>query len=333
MVADGCAHTACISTWQVMLVGALRDVEGEDEARILAARKREEAHQAAIARQRRAALLLARSMRQPVIRHGAGMSAALHRWRTAVYMAEAGENFAALAERTTALLEQTDAVAGQLEHLQLHESGALATAQMQTLHDNWKDVVLTELHSTETEAASAKASLAAASAKLQRREDDLVLMLHRYGVLEAAHKELAAEVEAASEGDAMESARLRIEHAAATEAASAAEAGLASERDAAERLRADLRLREQQLSAVVAHVDAAKAEAAHRVAAAGEDAAQLRTALGERNGQLVALVQELCVLAAEEKTPGQICHESRSRLFRRSAALFQSLTDQGVVAS
>ena len=319
--------------WQVMLVGALRDVEGEDEARILAARKREEAHQAAISRQRRAARLLARSMRQPVIRHGAGMSAALHRWRTAVYMAEAGENFAALAERTTALLEQTDAVAGQLEHLQLHESGALATAQMQTLHDNWKDVVLTELHSTETEAASAKASLAAASAKLQRREDDLVLMLHRYGVLEAAHKELAAEVEAASEGDAMESARLRIEHAAATEAASVAEAGLASERDAAERLRADLRLREQQLSAVVAHVDAAKAEAAHRVAAAGEDAAQLRTALGERNGQLVALVQELCVLAAEEKTPGQICHESRSRLFRRSAALFQSLTDQGVVAS
>ena len=51
-----------------MLVGALRDVEGEDEARILAARKRDEAHQAAIARQRRAALLLARSMRQPLTR-------------------------------------------------------------------------------------------------------------------------------------------------------------------------------------------------------------------------------------------------------------------------
>ena len=55
------------------------------------------------------------------------------------------------------------------------------------------------------------------------------------------------------------------------------------------------------------------------------EASTLQTTVARREAQLVALVKELYVLAAAEKTPGRIDHASRSRLFKQSADVYESL--------
>ena len=71
--------------------------------------------------------------------------------------------------------------------------------------------MLAELQKTEIEAEESKALLLQTSSKLQRREDDLVLMIHQYEQQQHAHKKLTREISAATDGSALEVSRLRSE--------------------------------------------------------------------------------------------------------------------------
>ena len=113
----------------------------------------------------------------------------------------------------------------------------------------------------------------------------------------------------------------QADHAVAMDACAAAREQLKAEQDTGALLRDELKLREQQLAAMVAHLDATKAESAAKAEITSEEVTQLRAAMSERDAQLTSLVQELCVLAGEEKDSPEV----RSRLFRRSAQLFQEL--------
>jgi hypothetical protein len=113
----------------------------------------------------------------------------------------------------------------------------------------------------------------------------------------------------------------QTDHAGALDACGAAREQLRAEQDTAELLRDELTLREQQLAAMVAHLDASKAKSAAKAEITSDEVTQLRAAMSERDAQLTSLVQELCQLAGEEKDSPEV----RSRLFRRSAQLFQEL--------
>jgi hypothetical protein len=184
-------------------------VEAEDEYRIRATHRLEEKHAASLQRMRQATGVLARILQTPVRWHAAACAWALHSWRAALYMAAAGEDFHQLRVRAIALDEQTEGLLAAVDHLRLYETGSLQVRQLTTLHENWKDVVLSELRATEVEVAHAKASLATTALKLRKREDDLVLMLHRFELLEGKHKKLLSDVASASEGSALNAARLQ----------------------------------------------------------------------------------------------------------------------------
>ena len=44
------------------------------------------------------------------------------------------------------------------------------------------------------------------------------------------------------------------------------------------------------------------------------------------------MIHDLYALAGEEKAPGVVSHESRSRLFRQSAAIYESLIAANALA-
>ena len=209
--------------------------------------------------------------------------------------------------------------------LQLAESGGLQLQHLSLLHDNWKDVLLGELREAEREAEHAKREHAVMERKLRRREDDLVLMIERYDGAQAAQRALTSRVAAASDGSTLHLARLKAE-ADELRAAEAQKQQLLQEAQQREgSLRDVLTLRERQLAVLVAHLDAAKAEAARAGAQGSGELATLRAALAKRQAELVALVRELYQLAAAEKDSGAVCFSSRSRLFSQSAAIYQSL--------
>ena len=82
--------------------------------------------------------------------------------------------------------DQTSALAAVADELILDESGGgLAARQLAVLHDNWRDVLTAELRAAEASAAQKEAQLGPLSRRLQRREDDLVLMIERFEKLQA----------------------------------------------------------------------------------------------------------------------------------------------------
>ena len=92
-----------------------------------------------------------------------------------------------------------------------------------------------------------------------------------------------------------------------------------------ERLREGVGVREQQLALMVSRLERAQEELGRRGTHGDAMVSTLQTTVARREAQLVALVKELYVLAAAEKTPGRIDHASRSRLFKQSADVYESL--------
>ena len=78
-------------------------------------------------------------------------------------------------------------------------------------------------------------------------------------------------------------------------------------------------------SLMVSRLERAQEELGRRGTHASAEVSTLQTTVARREAQLVALVKELYVLAAAEKTPGRIDHASRSRLFKQSADVYASL--------
>ena len=147
---------------------------------------------------------------------------ALSTWHSAACFAETGAVFGDLREKVATLASCAERLAGEVEVLQLSESGGLQLRHLGLLHDNWKDVLLGELRESEQEAEHAKREHRDMSVRLRKREDDLVLMIERYDGAQAAQRELTARVAAASDGSTLHLARLRTE---AVELKAAAEGG------------------------------------------------------------------------------------------------------------
>ena len=147
---------------------------------------------------------------------------ALSTWHSAACFAETGAVFGDLREKVATLASCAERLAGEVEVLQLSESGGLQLRHLGLLHDNWKDVLLGELRESEQEAEHAKREHRDMSIRLRKREDDLVLMIERYDGAQAAQRELTARVAAASDGSTLHLARLRTE---AVELKAAAEGG------------------------------------------------------------------------------------------------------------
>ena len=71
---------------------------------------------------------------------------ALSTWHSAACFAETGAVFGDLREKVATLASCAERLAGEVEVLQLSESGGLQLRHLGLLHDNWKDVLLGELH-------------------------------------------------------------------------------------------------------------------------------------------------------------------------------------------
>eukprot|EP00965_Chrysotila_dentata_P129173 4270043-Pleurochrysis_carterae.AAC.1 len=86
------------------------------------------------------------------------------------------------------------------------------------------------------------------------------------------------------------------------------------------------------LIALGAYVSIARpAEKEQRRALELDDLDAARAALALRSKQLLSLVRDLFALAEEEKTPGSVAHSARSRLFRNSATIYESLLATGMI--
>ena len=250
---------------------------------------------------------------------------ALSTWHSAALFSETGVVFGEMRDKITLLASCTERLAGEVEVLQLSEAGGLQLRHLSLLHDNWKDVLLGELRGAEAEAEGAKAELHQSRAKLQRRDDDLVLMIERYEGVQAEQRQLTARVAAASDGSALHLARLQAEKSELQQQAEATAAQLAEAQAHATEAHELLALRERQLAVMLQHVDASKGEATEARRRGSGDVAQLRAALAKRQAELVSLVRELYQLAAAEKDATTISFVSRSRLFSQSAAIYKSL--------
>ena len=98
----------------------------------------------------------------------AALAWALSTWHSAALFAETGAVFHDMRGRVATLSACTERLAGEVEVLQLSESGKLEMRHLSLLHDNWKDVLLSELHGAEEEAEGAKRELAKARSKLEK---------------------------------------------------------------------------------------------------------------------------------------------------------------------
>jgi hypothetical protein len=67
----------------------------------------------------------------------------------------------------------------ELDGLEEAQGGPLATSHLLVLHENWKEVMQSELSAAEYDAHHAYTQLTRTNERLASREDDLALMLHR----------------------------------------------------------------------------------------------------------------------------------------------------------
>lgn len=77
------------------------------------------------------------------------------------------------------------------------QGGPIASSHLVLLHENWKEVMHSELQFAENEAAHAHMQLATTGARLRTREDDLALTLHQLDVLQMEHRKLTESVQEA----------------------------------------------------------------------------------------------------------------------------------------
>ena len=218
-----------------------------------------------------------------------------------------------------------------------------------------------ELRGTEGKLAEAAQAHEGAARKLRRREDDLVLpratahtmpsspcalrcsvhhterlllrvaqvlLLQSYENLRDEHGALQARVDKASDGSAAHVARLHANLSAVEAESQQRGLDVAALTQQADELRDALRMREGQLALMLTHVEADQMEVSSLRSQGGAEEARLRGELREREGHLVALVRELYDLASAEKVPGVVAHETRSRVFRRCAAVYELLGEE-----
>ena len=168
------------------LCGALRDAEGEIEAREAAAEARQIEKAAVAARRQHGVRLVTLGAALPSAHDTSALVHAFATWSSAACFAEVGSICADVRAKVAMLGDQTSALAAVADELILDESGGgLAARQLAVLHDNWRDVLTAELRAAEAAAAQKEAQLGPLSRRLQRREDDLVLMIERFEKLQA----------------------------------------------------------------------------------------------------------------------------------------------------
>ena len=83
-------------------------------------------------------------------------------------------------------------------------------------------------------------------------------------------------------------------------------------------------MREAQLASVMSNAEADRAALELSRSEKRRELQSLELSLHTRNEQLMAMVRELCTLAADENK-GVVNHEVRGRLFRRSVGIFESV--------
>ena len=239
--------------------------------------------------------------------------------------ATAEAQMVALRMATATALEEAAARADEAtQRLELVESGALRERELEILCDSWRTVLLRELRSAEAEAVSSSAELVRTSTALQKREDDLVLMIHQYDELQQEHTRQSDAIQAAADGSALHATRLAEELLQANELQANAETAASESAAALADARSALELREQQLNALVAEHDASSQTAEVARLREGCALAELREALQHRCGQILDFTRGLCELAAADKR-GMTEHEARSRLFCLSALAYEEL--------
>ena len=330
------------------LCGALRDAEGEIEAREAAAEARQIEKAAVAARRQHGVRLVTLGAALPSAHDTSALVHAFATWSSAACFAEVGSICADVRAKVAMLGDQTSALAAVADELILDESGGgLAARQLAVLHDNWRDVLTAELRAAEAAAAQKEAQLGPLSRRLQRREDDLVLMIERFEKLQAMnptsardptyrkltprptpqaeHTELTERTATAAEGSSLHAVRLQADLDAVRATREEEATAVAEAQRERERLREVVGVREQQLALMVSRLERAQEELGRRGTHASAEVSTLQTTVARREAQLVALVKELYVLAAAEKTPGRIDHASRSRLFKQSADVYESL--------
>ena len=336
------------------LCGALRDAEGEIEAREAAAEARQIEKAAVAARRQHGVRLVTLGAALPSAHDTSALVHAFATWSSAACFAEVGSICADVRAKVAMLGDQTSALAAVADELILDESGGgLAARQLAVLHDNWRDVLTAELRAAEASAAQKEAQLGPLSRRLQRREDDLVLMIERFEKLQATrprtspptsphpphssprltprptpqaeHTELTERTATAAEGSSLHAVRLQADLDAVRATREEEATAVAEAQRERERLREVVGVREQQLALMVSRLERAQEELGRRGTHASAEVSTLQTTVARREAQLVALVKELYVLAAAEKTPGRIDHASRSRLFKQSADVYESL--------
>ena len=142
---------------------------------------------------------------------------------------------------------------------------------------------------------------------------------------QAEHTELTERTATAAEGSSLHAVRLQADLDAVRATREEEATAVAEAQRERERLREVVGVREQQLALMVSRLERAQEELGRRGTHASAEVSTLQTTVARREAQLVALVKELYVLAAAEKTPGRIDHASRSRLFKQSADVYESL--------
>jgi hypothetical protein len=118
-------------------------------------------------------------------RRAAELGYALRCWAVAVADASAAEGLVQLGGRVAELAADAALATAQAAVLVEVESGALSAADERALYGATREQLENDLHALSADAAEGAAQLALARARLQRREDDLVLLLRRHDALEA----------------------------------------------------------------------------------------------------------------------------------------------------
>ena len=275
------------------------------------------------AREHDARALLLAGAALPRAADSASLAWALSTWASAARFAELGSVFGEMRDRVAGLGAETEQLSEEVARLEVAEATGLANHHLLTLHDTWREVMQKEMRTSEERADSSSRAHATAASSLQKREDDLILMISRYEDLQHEHGKLCKEIDSAADGSAAHAHRLEAELEALGHELEETRVALGSAMERAEAASAALGLRERQLAVLVTRLEGSRAEA-EALRASGEDA-RVRAHIAGLEAHLVDLVREIYSLAATEKTPGVVAHDARSRVFRRCATVHELL--------
>ena len=300
-------------------VAAVASADGDLDAAAQKAQQHEARAVAARERQLRAGALMASASRLDVASDERALRWALQAWADALRFSVLVGVFCEVGERVRELGDASVYMEGEIERLQLAETGGLAINQLQLLHETSKEVMQSEMAAAE-EAAHANASRhATAASRLRKREDDLVLLLQSYEALRDKHAALAQRVAKAADGSAAHAARLEGDAEQLRGVAHERAEEISALRQREELLTGQLGMRERQLALLVTHLEASRTESDALRTRGSVEEQQLRAQLEEHSMHLVHLVRELYELATAERVPGAVAHDARSRVFRRCA--------------